>query len=55
MSVPDIPSKTQVCIIGAGPAGVIAAYLFALRGVSVVLLGISGTDIIFPLIYIIFY
>ena len=38
MSVPDLPSKAQVCIIGAGPAGVIAAYLFALRGVSVVLL-----------------
>ena len=38
MSVPDLPSKTQVCIIGAGPAGVIAAYLFALRGVSVILL-----------------
>jgi len=38
MSVPELPSKTQVCIIGAGPAGVIAAYLFALRGVSVVLL-----------------
>lgn len=34
----DTPEKTQVCIIGAGPAGVIAAYLFALRGVSVVLL-----------------
>jgi 2-polyprenyl-6-methoxyphenol hydroxylase-like FAD-dependent oxidoreductase len=38
MSVSEIPTKTQVCIIGAGPAGVIAAYLFALRGVSVVLL-----------------
>jgi 2-polyprenyl-6-methoxyphenol hydroxylase-like FAD-dependent oxidoreductase len=38
MSDSDIPDKTQVCIIGAGPAGVIAAYLFALRGVSVVLL-----------------
>ena len=38
MSVPDIPEKTQVCIIGGGPAGVIAAYLFVLRGVSVVLL-----------------
>ncbi len=38
MSVPEIPSNTQVCIIGGGPAGVIAAYLFALRGVSVVLL-----------------
>ena len=38
MSDPDIPDKTQVCIIGAGPAGVIAAYIFALRGVSVVLL-----------------
>ena len=38
MSDSDIPDKTQVCIIGAGPAGVIAAYIFALRGVSVVLL-----------------
>ncbi len=38
MSDSDIPDKTQVCIIGAGPAGVICAYLFALRGVSVVLL-----------------
>ncbi|MFB3089869.1 MAG: FAD-dependent monooxygenase, partial [Gammaproteobacteria bacterium] len=38
MSDTDIPDKTQVCIIGAGPAGVIAAYIFALRGVSVVLL-----------------
>jgi len=38
MSESDIPDETQVCIIGAGPAGVIAAYLFALRGVSVVLL-----------------
>ena len=38
MSVPSLPEKTQVCIIGGGPAGVIAAYLFALRGVSVVLL-----------------
>jgi len=38
MSAPELPTKTQVCIIGAGPAGVIAAYLFALRGVSVVLL-----------------
>lgn len=38
MSVSELPSKIQVCIIGAGPAGVIAAYLFALRGVSVVLL-----------------
>lgn len=38
MSLPDLPEKTQVCIIGGGPAGVIAAYLFALRGVSVVLL-----------------
>lgn len=38
MSVPELPTKTHVCIIGAGPAGVIAAYLFALRGVSVVLL-----------------
>jgi 2-polyprenyl-6-methoxyphenol hydroxylase-like FAD-dependent oxidoreductase len=37
MSVPELPTKIQVCIIGAGPAGVIAAYLFALRGVSVVL------------------
>jgi len=34
----SIPTKTQVCIIGGGPAGVISAYLFALRGVSVVLL-----------------
>lgn len=33
-----IPEKTQVCIIGGGPAGVISAYLFALRGVEVVLL-----------------
>ena len=31
-------NKSQICIIGAGPAGVICAYLFALRGVSVVLL-----------------
>jgi 2-polyprenyl-6-methoxyphenol hydroxylase-like FAD-dependent oxidoreductase len=38
MSDSEVPSKTTVCIIGAGPAGVIAAYLFALRGVSVVLL-----------------
>ncbi len=38
MSVPEIPSSTQVCIIGGGPAGVISAYIFALRGVSVVLL-----------------
>jgi 2-polyprenyl-6-methoxyphenol hydroxylase-like FAD-dependent oxidoreductase len=38
MSVPETPTNTQVCIIGGGPAGVIAAYLFALRGVSVVLL-----------------
>ena len=38
MSDSDCPDKTQVCIIGAGPAGVICAYLFALRGVSVVLL-----------------
>ena len=38
MSVPDLPTKTTISIIGAGPAGVIAAYLFALRGVSVVLL-----------------
>ncbi|MFT7458077.1 MAG: 2-polyprenyl-6-methoxyphenol hydroxylase-like FAD-dependent oxidoreductase [Planctomycetota bacterium] len=30
--------KAQVCIIGGGPAGVICAYLFALRGISVVLL-----------------
>lgn len=34
----SIPEKTQICIIGGGPAGVVAAYLFALRGVSVVLL-----------------
>ena len=34
----DIPEKTQVCIIGGGPAGTMAAYLFARRGVSVVLL-----------------
>jgi 2-polyprenyl-6-methoxyphenol hydroxylase-like FAD-dependent oxidoreductase len=38
MSDLEVPSKTTVCIIGAGPAGVIASYLFALRGVSVVLL-----------------
>ena len=38
MSVPNFPEKTQVCVIGGGPAGVISAYLFALRGVSVVLL-----------------
>ncbi len=38
MAVPNIPEKTQVCIIGGGPAGVISAYLFAKRGVSVVLL-----------------
>lgn len=38
MSVPNVPEETQVCIIGGGPAGVIGAYLFALRGVSVVLL-----------------
>ncbi len=38
MSDSDIPDKTQVCIIGAGPAGVICAYIFALRGVSVILL-----------------
>lgn len=38
MAGPNIPSSTQVCIIGGGPAGVIAAYLFALRGVSVILL-----------------
>jgi 2-polyprenyl-6-methoxyphenol hydroxylase-like FAD-dependent oxidoreductase len=38
MSDSEVQSKTTVCIIGAGPAGVIAAYLFALRGVSVVLL-----------------
>jgi 2-polyprenyl-6-methoxyphenol hydroxylase-like FAD-dependent oxidoreductase len=33
-----MPDKTQVCVIGAGPAGVICSYLFALRGISVVLL-----------------
>ena len=38
MSGTDYPDKTQVCIIGGGPAGVISAYLFALRGISVVLL-----------------
>jgi 2-polyprenyl-6-methoxyphenol hydroxylase-like FAD-dependent oxidoreductase len=38
MSNSEVPTKAQVCIIGAGPAGVIAAYLFALRGVSVILL-----------------
>ena len=38
MSDSGSTDKTQVCIIGAGPAGVICAYLFALRGVSVVLL-----------------
>ncbi len=38
MSGSGCSDKTQVCIIGAGPAGVICAYLFALRGVSVVLL-----------------
>lgn len=38
MSAPELSPKTQVCIIGAGLAGVITAYLFALRGVSVVLL-----------------
>jgi 2-polyprenyl-6-methoxyphenol hydroxylase-like FAD-dependent oxidoreductase len=38
MSDSSCSDKTQVCIIGAGPAGVICAYLFALRGVSVVLL-----------------
>ena len=38
MSDSDCPDKTQVCVIGAGPAGVICAYLFALRGVSAVLL-----------------
>jgi 2-polyprenyl-6-methoxyphenol hydroxylase-like FAD-dependent oxidoreductase len=38
MSAPEIPTSTQVCIIGGGPAGVIASYLFALRGVDVVLL-----------------
>ncbi|HIM07416.1 MAG TPA: FAD-dependent oxidoreductase [Gammaproteobacteria bacterium] len=38
MSAPELSTKTQVCIIGAGPAGVIAAYLFSLRGVPVVLL-----------------
>ena len=38
MSMQEIPEQTQVCIIGGGPAGVVAAYLFALRGVSVVLL-----------------
>ena len=31
-------NSTRICIVGGGPAGVIAAYLFALRGVSVVLL-----------------
>ena len=34
----SIPKKTQVCIIGGGPAGIVAAYLFVLRGISVVLL-----------------
>jgi len=38
MSDSGASNKTQVCIIGAGPAGVICAYLFALRGVSAVLL-----------------
>ena len=38
MSDSSCSIKTQVCIIGAGPAGVISAYLFASRGVSVVLL-----------------
>ena len=38
MSEHDIPTTTQVCIIGGGPAGVVSAYLFALRGVPVVLL-----------------
>ena len=38
MSELGIPEKTQVCIIGGGPAGVISAYLFAKRGVPVVLL-----------------
>jgi 2-polyprenyl-6-methoxyphenol hydroxylase-like FAD-dependent oxidoreductase len=38
MSVPEFSNSTQVCIIGGGPAGVIAAYLFARHGVSVVLL-----------------
>ncbi len=38
MSGSGCSDKTQVCIIGAGPAGVICAYLFALRGISVVLL-----------------
>ena len=34
----SFPEQPQVCIIGGGPAGVLAAYLFALRGISVVLL-----------------
>lgn len=38
MSASSIPDKTQVCVIGAGPAGVICSYLLALRGISVVLL-----------------
>ena len=38
MSEANLPEKTQVCIIGGGPAGVMAAYLFALRGIDVVLL-----------------
>ncbi|NKB38389.1 MAG: FAD-dependent oxidoreductase [Gammaproteobacteria bacterium] len=38
MPIEERPGETQVCVIGGGPAGVIAAYLFALRGISVVLL-----------------
>ena len=34
----ELSNSTRVCIVGGGPAGVIAAYLFALRGIRVVLL-----------------
>ncbi len=38
MSDTESPENTRVCIIGGGPAGVVSAYLFALRGIPVVLL-----------------
>ena len=33
-----VPSGTQVCVVGGGPAGVIGAYLLARKGIDVVLL-----------------
>jgi len=38
MSTPSFPSKTEVLIIGAGPAGSIAAYELARLGIDVILI-----------------